>query len=56
MLVEAIRYYGMGSEIGNGACKCNDQYGPRKRLIAKNVSPLALKFGAHIPVAWLGIF
>ena len=43
MLVEAIRYSEMGSEIGNGACKCYDQYGPQKRLIPKNVSPLAFK-------------
>ena len=58
MLVEAIGYYGMGSEIGNGACKCHYQYGPPKRLIPKNVSPLVftVKFGAHIPRAWLGLF
>ena len=41
MLIEAIGYYGMGSEIGNGACKYHDQYGPPKHLIPKNVSPLA---------------
>ena len=41
MLVEAIVYYGMRSEIGNGACKCHDQYGPQKRLTLKNVNPLA---------------
>ena len=33
----------MGSEIGNGACKCYDQYDPQKRLIPKNVTPLAFK-------------
>ena len=36
MLVEAIGYYEMDSEIGNGGCKCYDQYGPEKILIPKN--------------------
>eukprot|EP00493_Phyllostaurus_siculus_P027065 UN27411 len=39
----------MESEIGNGACKCYDQYAPQKRLIPKNVSPLAFKiWRAHL--------
>ena len=55
MLVETIGYDEMGSEIGNGACKCHDQYGPQKLLIPKNVNPLACKiWRAHHParVAW----
>ena len=49
MLVEAIRYSEMGSEIGNGACKCHDQYGPPKRLIPKKVISLAFKIWCAHP-------